>query len=70
VVADIALRRCEYAGNFNIVPKTVHGMLWLQIHFEDHFWGALSDGTAYIGMSDMGDMFADASEADVTISVC
>ena len=35
-----------------VQPKSVHGMLWLQTHFEDDSWELLSIGAVGINTSD------------------
>ena len=59
------------AGNedsLSLRPLSIHGMLWLQTHFEDDLWGALASGGAEIDMDSARHMVADCQMAGLKVS--
>ena len=40
-----------------IEPKSVHGMLWLQTHFESIHWETISNGLTIIPTKDLPFLF-------------
>ena len=53
---------------FRLQPESVHGMLWLQTHFEKSHWELLSDGLATVSQSNADELIADASDAGLNLS--
>ena len=49
---DIFLSNVDNKFNKSLTPTSVHGMLWLQTHFEDSQWEALADGRVLISEED------------------
>ena len=52
----------------NIMPTSVHGMLWLQTHFETDEWESLAQKQVRIPLSDANMLTKDAQEAGLTIN--
>ncbi len=63
---DIWLLRTE--DWVNIMPTSVHGMLWLQTHFETHQWEYLASDQVKIPVSDAKMLTKDAKEAGLAIN--
>ncbi len=51
-----------------IRPETVHGILWLQTHFEDAHWDALASKQVCISIGDAKALCADAKEAGLNVN--
>tara|TARA_Y100001968_G_C18976588_1_gene534788 strand:- start:190 stop:417 length:228 start_codon:yes stop_codon:yes gene_type:complete len=51
-----------------IEPRSVHGLLWLQTHFESDHWKALSHGEVIIPVCDAKMLCIDASQAGINVS--
>ena len=51
-----------------IVPKSVHGILWLQTHFESNHWEAISTGLALIPSKDAEMLNEDAISAGLNVT--
>ena len=51
-----------------IEPKTVHGILWLQTHFESEHWELISNGLVIIPTKDAQMLGEDAKNAGVNVS--
>ncbi len=49
-------------------PASVHGMLWLQTHFEDFHWDALAANQVRLPKSDANDLATDALKAGVNLN--
>ncbi len=52
----------------NIMPTSVHGMLWLQTHFEAHQWEYLASDQVKMPVPDANMLKEDAQEAGLTIN--
>ena len=63
---DILLTSSQ-GGTF-IRPVSVHGMLWLQTHFEDEYWAALANNQVKLPLDDAEDLIQDASNAGIVLS--
>ena len=50
-----------------IAPRSVLGMLWLQLHFTDEEWKALSEGSFLMDRHNATEMVMDAQEAELMI---
>ena len=51
-----------------IEPKSVHGILWLQTHFESNHWESISDGLVIIPTKDAEMLGEDAREAGLNVN--
>ena len=51
-----------------IEPRSVHGILWLQTHFESAHWESLSHGAVIIPTKDAKNLSKDASKAGINVS--
>ncbi len=51
-----------------IEPKTVHGILWLQTHFESKHWELLSNGLVIIPSMDAQMLGKDATNAGLNVN--
>ena len=51
-----------------IDPKSVHGILWLQTHFESNYWESLSNGLVIIPTKDAEMLGEDAQNAGLSIN--
>ncbi|WP_320673967.1 hypothetical protein [Prochlorococcus sp. MIT 1341] len=60
---DILLTSSD--GGALISPISIHGMLWLQTHFEDEHWAALANDQVKIPQGDAKELVKDAAEAGV-----
>ena len=53
--------------NKSLQPKSAFGMLWLQTHFENDQWEALSNSTVIISEENSQLLIEDASNAGLSI---
>lgn len=51
-----------------IAPRSVLGMLWLQMHFEDKDWKVLSEGSFIMSRANATEMVMDAQEAEINVT--
>ena len=51
-----------------IKAKTVHGMLWLQTHFESNHWESISNGLVIIPTKDAQMLSSDAKKAGINVN--
>ena len=51
-----------------IEPKSVHGMLWLQTHFESNHWESISNGLVIIPIKDAEMLSEDANKAGINVN--
>ncbi len=63
---DISLS--QNRNGTQIEPTSIHGMLWLQTHFESIHWETLSNGLVIISIKDAQDLFKDATNAGININ--
>ena len=63
---DISLIKSEESSV--ISPTTIHGMLWLQTHFEDEFWEAISSQRVKISNEEASYLFQDAQSAGLEVA--
>ena len=63
---DISLSKKR--NGTKIEPKTVHGILWLQTHFETKHWELLSNGLVIIPLKDAQILRKDALQAGININ--
>ena len=64
---DICITNVDNQSNKSLRPLSIHGMLWLQTHFEDEQWEALSENKVIISASDSELLIEDANLAGVKI---
>ena len=64
---DICLITIDNKLNKSIQPKSAIGMLWLQTHFENHQWEALSNNTVIISEENSQLLIEDAMNAGLNI---
>ncbi len=63
---DIWLTR--QGDSAQIHPLSIHGMLWLQTHFEDQYWEALAESRVKLPNQDIQLLTNDAKEAGLSLS--
>ncbi len=54
-------------GGAHIRPISIHGMLWLQTHFEASNWEALASNTVKLSTADADALSLDAKQAGLQI---
>ena len=64
---DICLITIDNSLNKSLQPKSATGMLWLQTHFENDQWEALSNSTVIISDENSKLLIEDATNAGVVI---
>ena len=64
---DICLITIDNNSNKSLLPKTAVGMLWLQTHFENDQWEALSNSKVIISDENSKLLFEDATNAGLKI---
>ena len=62
------LRLLAEGTSFRLVPESVHGILWLQTHFESEHWELLADGLITLGRDDVERLCSDAAEAGLSLN--
>ena len=66
---DISIKTIDNKSNKSLRPMSVHGMLWLQTHFENDQWEAISNNKVIISDSDSELLIEDANSAGITIKL-
>ena len=64
---DICLINIDDKLNKSLQPKSIIGMLWLQTHFENDKWEALSNSTVIISEKNSQLLIEDARNAGLNI---
>ena len=64
---DICLITIDNTLNKSLQPKSAIGMLWLQTHFENGQWEALSSSTVIISEENSQLLVEDATNAGLNI---
>ncbi len=64
---DICLTKVDNKSNKLLTPLSIHGMLWLQTHFENSEWEALSENKVLISEIDSHELIKDAKSAGIEI---
>ena len=64
---DISLTNLDNNLNKSLVPTSIHGMLWLQTHFQDIQWEALSEGRVILSEEDAKLLKEDAELAAIRV---
>ena len=49
-------------------PLSIHGMLWLQTHFESQHWEVLASSKVQLPSDDANALFKDAEKAGIQLS--
>ena len=63
---DIGLS--EQSNGTQIEPKSVHGILWLQTHFESEHWESISNGLVIIPTNDAEMLAEDARKSGINVN--
>ena len=63
---DISLS--DKRNGTRIEPISVHGILWLQTHFESDHWESLSNGVVIIPTKDAQMLVQDATQAGINVN--
>ena len=58
----------EQRNGTQIEPKTVHGMLWLQTHFESKHWELISNNLVIIPTHEAQMLSEDAIKAGINVN--
>ena len=64
---DICLITIDNNLNRSLQPKSAFGMLWLQTHFENDQWEALSNSTVIISEENSQLLIEDATNAGINV---
>ena len=64
---DICLVNIDNNSNKSLKPTSIIGMLWLQTHFEDNQWEALSNNQVIISKENSKLLVKDALSAGLKI---
>ena len=62
------IRLFDKRNGTQIEPSSVHGILWLQTHFESNHWESLSNGKVIIPTKDAQMLGEDASNAGINVN--
>ncbi len=62
------LRLMIEGHSLRLQPESVHGMLWLQTHFEQSHWDLLSQGLVTVSQPNAEELIADATTAGLNLS--
>ena len=54
--------------SYRLTPASVHGILWLQTHFESEHWELLADGRVTVSRADAEELQQDATAAGLNIT--
>ena len=63
---DISLS--EKRNGTQIEPRSVHGLLWLQTHFEANHWESICNGLVIIPRKDAQNLCKDATQAGINVN--
>ena len=63
---DISLT--DKRNGTQIQPRSVHGILWLQTHFESIHWESISKGLVIIPTNDAQSLGEDATKAGINVN--
>ena len=66
---DIRLTKVDNKSNKLLTPSSIHGMLWLQTHFENDEWKALSENKVLISDADSHNLITDAKSAGLIVEI-
>ena len=62
------IRLLKDRNGTQLEPVSIHGMLWLQTHFESIHWEAISDGLVLIPLEDAKMLAEDALKAGIIVN--
>ncbi len=62
------IRLSDNRNGILIEPKSVHGILWLQTHFESNHWESISNGLVQISTKDAEMLGEDAQKAGLNVN--
>ena len=62
------IRLSDKNNGTQIEPTSIHGILWLQTHFQSAHWESLSDGLVIIPNKDAQMLSEDAAKAGININ--
>ena len=65
---DMDIGLSEKSNGTQIEPKSVHGILWLQTHFESNYWESISNGLVIIPIKDAEMLSEDAQKAGLNVN--
>ena len=63
---DISLS--DKRNGTQIEPRTIHGILWLQTHFESEHWESISNGQVILPRQDAEMLGGDAQNAGLNVN--
>tara|TARA_Y100001968_G_C18938404_1_gene517528 strand:+ start:43 stop:270 length:228 start_codon:yes stop_codon:yes gene_type:complete len=63
---DISL--VDKRNGTQLEPSSIHGMLWLQTHFESDHWEAISNGLVIIPSKDAEILAEDALKGGISVT--
>ena len=63
---DISLS--DKRNGIQIDPSSIHGILWLQTHFESEHWDSISNGLVIIPTKDAEMLREDAKKAGLNVN--
>ena len=59
---------CDKRNGTQIEPTSVHGILWLQTHFESNHWESISNALVIIPSKDANILKKDATKAGLNVN--
>tara|TARA_B100000965_G_C19325568_1_gene640678 strand:- start:216 stop:443 length:228 start_codon:yes stop_codon:yes gene_type:complete len=62
------IRLSDQRDGTKIEPGSVHGILWLQTHFESNHWESISNGLVIIPEKDANMLVEDARKAGINVN--
>jgi len=62
------IRLVNKRNGTQLEPVSIHGMLWLQTHFESNHWESISNGLVMIPANDAEMLAEDALQAGVNVN--
>ena len=62
------IRLSDQRNGTQIEPMSVHGILWLQTHFESKHWESISNGLVIIPTKDAQMLGEDATNAGLNVN--
>ena len=62
------IRLSDQRNGTQIEPKSVHGILWLQTHFESDHWESISNGQVIVPTQDAEMLGEDAQNAGLNVN--
>lgn len=62
------LRLLKDGLSYRLTPASIHGILWLQTHFESEHWELLADGRVTVPRPDAEALWQDATQAGLTVA--